>query len=109
MEFIHIKDGDYTNELWFEKLSNLKRKSTNGEEITVTRNNDGFDVALFEKGKFSEIIAIFNHIADAYDYARVYLINHKQTGFFDEQDKLNANVYVEDEELDLTEQGRGRS
>lgn len=82
MEFIHIKDGDYTCKQWFDKLNDLKRKSTNGDEITITRNDNGFNVRLYENGIFVENVAIFNHIADAYDYARVYLIKHKQTGFY---------------------------
>ena len=82
MEFIHIKDGDYTCQQWFDKLNDLERKSTNGDEITVTRSDNGFDVKLFENEKFVENVAIFTHIAEAYSYAREYLIKHKQTGFW---------------------------
>ena len=82
MEFIHIKDGDYTCQQWFDKLNDLERESTNGDEITITRSGNGFDVRLFENEKFVENVAIFNHISEAYSYAREYLIKHKQTGFW---------------------------
>lgn len=82
MEFIHIKDGDYTCQQWFDKLNELERKSTNGDEITVIRNNNGFNIVLYENENFVENVAIFNHISEAYSYAREYLINHKQTGFY---------------------------
>lgn len=82
MEFIHIKDGDYTCQQWFDKLNDLERESSNGDEITITRSNNGFNVRLFENEKFKENVAIFNHISEAYSYTREYLIKHKQTGFW---------------------------
>ena len=82
MEFIHIKDGDYTCEQWFHKLNDLCRESKNDDEITVIRNDSGFAVMLYYRNQFEEVIATFIRISDAYDYIREYLIKHKETGFF---------------------------
>lgn len=82
LHFIHVKDGDYTCKQWFDKLYEMERKSTNGDEITITRNDEGFVCKLFENGNFVENVAIFRTISEAYSYTRDYLINHKQTGFY---------------------------
>lgn len=82
MEFIHIKDGDYTCKQWFDRLNELERESSNGEEITIVRNDFGFATKLYENGMFIENVAIHLHISDAYDYVRCYLMKHHETGFY---------------------------
>ncbi len=82
MEFIHIRDGDYTCQQWFDNLNTLERESSNGEEVTVVRTDSGFATKLYENEKFIEDVAIHLHIAEAYDYVRCYLKRHPETGFY---------------------------
>lgn len=82
LHYIHIKDGDYTCEQWFDKLYEMERESKNGDDITVIRTNTGFACALYDNDNFVENVAIFRTISEAYDYTKKYLINHKQTGFY---------------------------
>lgn len=83
MKFQHIKDGDWTCEIWFEQLKNLERPSHDGYEVTVVRSDDGFRVVETELGnEETEVLAITNRISDAYDYVRKYLFYHSETGFY---------------------------
>ena len=84
MKFIHIKDGDYTCEQWFSKLDELSRPGSSGYSVTVVRSDNGFETILVDEKAvlMPDVLATHQHIADAYHYARCYLIKHPEDGFY---------------------------